>query len=66
MNADGRGECGAQPKISKELVKGLTDDQALVMVEKVIRYYKTKAKKGERLRMLIDRVGLDALKAFVS
>jgi NAD(P)H-nitrite reductase large subunit len=60
------GNVGAQPRIGKELIKGLTNDQALEMVEKVIQYYKTNAKKGERLGMLIDRIGLDALKAVVS
>jgi NAD(P)H-nitrite reductase large subunit len=60
------GNVGAQPRIGKELTKELTNDQALEMVEKVIQYYKTNAKKGERLGMLIDRIGLDALKALVS
>jgi len=57
---------GAQPRIGKELTKGLNNDQALEMVEKIIQYYKTNAKKGKRLGMLIDRIGLDALKAVVS
>ena len=60
------GNVGAQPRIGKELTKGLSKDQALAMVEKILQYYKTNAKKGERLGMLIDRIGLDALKAFVS
>ena len=57
---------GAQPRIGKELTKGLNNDQALAMVEKVLQYYKTNAKKDERLGMLIDRAGLDDLKAVVS
>ncbi len=60
------GNVGAQPRIGKELTKGLTNDQALAMVEAVLQYYKENAKKGERLGMLLDRVGLDALKAVVS
>jgi NAD(P)H-nitrite reductase large subunit len=60
------GNVGAQPRIGKELAKGLNKDQALAMVEKILQYYKTNAKKGERLGMLIDRIGLEALKAFVS
>jgi NAD(P)H-nitrite reductase large subunit len=60
------GNVGAQPRIGKELTKGLNNDQALAMVEKVLQYYKTNAKKGERLGMLIDRIGLDTLKAVVS
>jgi NAD(P)H-nitrite reductase large subunit len=60
------GNVGAQPRIGKELAKGLNNDQALAMVEKILQYCKTSAKKGERLGMFIDRIGLDALKAFVS
>jgi len=60
------GNVGAQPRIGQEVAKGLNDDQALAMVEKIIQYYKTTAKKGERLGMLIDRIGLDPIKAAVS
>ena len=60
------GNVGAQPRIGKEMTKGLNDDQALALVEKVLQYYKTNAKKGERLGALINRVGFDVLKAAVS
>ncbi len=60
------GNVGARPRIGKELIKGLNNDQALATVEKILQYYKTNAKKGERLGMLIERIGLDTLKAFVS
>jgi NAD(P)H-nitrite reductase large subunit len=59
------GNVGAQPRIGQELAKGLNDSQALEMVEKILQYYKTSAKKGERLGVMIDRVGLDTLKAAV-
>ncbi len=60
------GNVGAQPRIGKELLKGLSDDQALAKVDNVLQYYKTNAKRGERLGMMIDRMGLDGLKAAVS
>jgi NAD(P)H-nitrite reductase large subunit len=60
------GNVGAQPRIGKELAKGLSDNQAFEMVEETLQYYKTNAKKGERLGAMIDRVGLDALKAALS
>ena len=41
-------------------------DQAFVMVERILHYYKANAKKVERLGALIERVGLDALSAAVS
>ena len=60
------GNVGAQPRIGQALMKGLKDEQALVLVEKVLQYYKANGKKGERLGMLIDRLGFDSLKAAVS
>ena len=60
------GNVGSQPRIGKEFAKGLNDNQAFEMVEKILQYYKTNAKKGERLGAMIDRVGLDALKATLS
>ena len=60
------GNVGAQPRIGKELTKRLTNDQALAIVERILQHYKMNAKKGERLGMLIDRIGLDTLKAVVS
>jgi NAD(P)H-nitrite reductase large subunit len=60
------GNVGAQPRIGQEVAKALNDDQALVLVEKVIQYFKATAKKGERLGKMIDRTGFDTLKAAVS
>ena len=60
------GNVGAQPRIGKELTKGLNNNQAFEIVEKILQYYKTNAKKGERLGAMIDRIGLDALKAALS
>jgi len=60
------GNVGAKPRIGNELAKGLNNDQVLTTVEKVLEFYKANAKKGERLGMMIDRLGLDGLKAAVS
>ncbi len=60
------GNVGARPRIGKELTKRLNNDQALAMVEKILQFYKANAKRGERLGMLIDRIGLDPLKAIAS
>jgi len=60
------GNVGAKPRIGNELAKSLNNDQVLTTVEKVLEFYKTNAKKGERLGMMIDRLGLDGLKAAVS
>ncbi len=60
------GNVGAKPRIGQELTKGLDNDQALALVEKILQYYETNGKKGERLGMMIDRVGFDTLKNIVT
>ena len=60
------GNVGAQPRIGQALMKELTDDQALGAIEKVLEWYKTNAKKGERLGTVINRVGFDSLKTAVT
>jgi NAD(P)H-nitrite reductase large subunit len=57
------GNVGMTPRIGKELVAGLDDDQVLAAVEKVIAVYTDKAKPGERLWKMIERLGLDPFKA---
>lgn len=53
------GNVGMMPRIGKELVTGLDDDQAMAAVAKVITCYKNEAKAGERLGKMIERTGLD-------
>ena len=53
------GNVGAEPRIAKELVKGLDDKQVLDAIEKTIQYYISNANKGERLGKMIERVGLE-------
>lgn len=59
------GKGTGKPRLADLLAEGLDDDQALALVEKVVDYYKENAKKFERIGKMIDRVGLDALKAAV-
>ena len=70
-NADGwvllvGGNVGAKPRIAQELIAGLDADQALGSIEKVVAFYKENAKKAERMGKMIDRIGLEALRAAVS
>ncbi len=57
------GSGGARPRIADLLVDGLDDDGALAMVAKLIEYFKASAKPKERFGRMIDRLGLDAVKA---
>ena len=60
------GNVGAHPRIGQELLTGLTDEQALEAVEKVVAWYGEHANKGERLGKMIDRVGLEPFQQAVS
>jgi NAD(P)H-nitrite reductase large subunit len=60
------GNVGSKPRIAQELCADLSDDQALKSIETVITFYSANGKKGERIGKMIDRLGLDALKAALS
>ena len=51
------GNGGAQPRIGDELAKDLTTDEALRLIDIVVRYYKRHAS-IERLGTFIDRIGV--------
>ena len=57
------GNVGVSPRIADEVAKGLDDQQALDFARQVIAHYTENANKGERLGKMIERIGLDALKA---
>ena len=59
------GNVGMAPRIGKELITGLDDDQVMAAVEKVISVYTDQAKPGERLGKMIERVGLAPFKAVI-
>jgi NAD(P)H-nitrite reductase large subunit len=56
------GNVGMVPRIGKELVTGLDDEQVMIAVEKVVQFYSDNAKKGERLGKMIERTGLEPFK----
>ena len=60
------GNVGAKPRIADEFLSDLSDEKALAAIEKIITYYSENAKKGERIGKMIDRLGLDTIKAAVA
>jgi len=60
------GNVGATPRIGQELVQGLSDEQALEAVDRLIACYQEQAGKGERLGKTIERVGLEPFARAVS
>jgi NAD(P)H-nitrite reductase large subunit len=59
------GNGGANPRLSVPIAEDLSDDAAEMLVETLVGFYKDNAKPRERIGKMIDRIGLDALKAAV-
>ncbi len=56
------GNGSARPRLADILVEDLTTEAAEAMVDKIIAYYKENSKR-ERMGRMIDRLGLDTVKA---
>jgi NAD(P)H-nitrite reductase large subunit len=54
------GNGGAKPRLSQELARDLTTEDALTLVDKVIAYYKATAAPRQRMGDMIDKIGFDA------
>lgn len=55
------GSAGFFPRLADVVVENLTEEQALIVVEKLFNYYKEKAEPGEKVGDFIDRTGLEDL-----
>jgi len=59
------GNGGAKPRLSKELAKNITTEQAIELTEKIIEYYKTNAKPHQRLGAMIEKMDFDKFKSAI-
>lgn len=59
------GNGGAKPRLSKELAKNITAEEAIELVEKIIEYYKANAKPHQRLGAMIEKMGFDEFESAV-
>ena len=59
------GNGGANPRLSQELIRDLTTEQVLNLIEKIIGYYTANAGPRQRLGAMIDKIGFDAFKTAV-
>jgi len=57
------GNGGAKPRLSKELVKDITTEEVIELVEKIIEYYKDNARPHQRLGSMIEKIGFDEFKS---
>ena len=54
------GNCGARPRFGDEIATGLTDDQVLPLVERIIEFSRCCQEHGKmRLGRIIEKIGLD-------
>ena len=59
------GKLGRHPQLARELTRDLEGDQVLALVSAIVDFYKSKARSGERLGALINRVGWEEFKGAV-
>ena len=55
------GSAGFHPRIADIVVRDLTEDEALVVIEQLFAYYQDGAQPGGKLGDFINRTGLKAL-----
>ena len=58
------GNVGRNPRIGQLLTEGLSDDETMALVDKVMMYYQEHSKKM-RMGAFIEEIGMDKLKAAV-
>ncbi|OOM10629.1 nitrite reductase [Clostridium saccharobutylicum] len=56
------GSGGYNPRMADIIVEGITEEQALNLVDSIFTYYKNEAEAGEKLGFFIDRIGTDKFK----
>jgi anaerobic sulfite reductase subunit C len=56
------GRWGRHPEMGKKIGDFISPDRAMGVISEVLKFYKEKGNRGERLGVTINRVGLDELK----
>ena len=59
------GNGGAKPRLSKELARDVTEEEAIELIEKIVEYYKSNAAPHQRLGAMIEKMGFDEFKLAV-
>jgi len=59
------GNGGAKPRLSQELAKDLSTEQAFELIDKIIEYYKANAKPRQRIGAMIEKMGFEEFKSAV-
>ena len=59
------GNGGGRPRLSQELNRDLTTEQALELIERIIEFYKSNGKPHQRLGAMIEKIGFNEFKAAI-
>ncbi len=59
------GNGGSKPRLSQELTRDLTTEQALELIDTIIEYYKANAKPHQRLGAMMEKTGFNEFKAAI-
>ncbi|MBI2915191.1 MAG: 4Fe-4S binding protein [Firmicutes bacterium] len=59
------GKHGKHPHVAYPIAAFVRDDMVFTVVERVMRWYQENGRKGERIGITIDRVGIDNLRAYL-
>jgi len=59
------GNGGARPRLSREIARDLTEEDALELIHRIIEFYKSSAKPHQRLGAMIEKMGFEEFKAAV-
>jgi NAD(P)H-nitrite reductase large subunit len=57
------GNGGARPRLAKEIVRDISKEQALDIVDRIVEFYKSNGKKHQRLGALMENMSLEEFKA---
>lgn len=57
------GNAGVAPRLADKLAEGLAREEVLPLIDRIVRYYKENALKYERFGKMIDRLGIEKVKA---
>lgn len=59
------GNSGGRPRIADVMAEGLTSEEAIALTDKLVEYYRRNGKKRERVARMVDRLGIEAVKAYL-
>lgn len=57
------GNSGGRPRIADILGEGLDEEAAVALVDKLVEFYRVNGKKKERTARMVERLGIEAVKA---